>query len=61
MRTWTGNEVLELGQPPGKDENQSVKRFIECITAWGRELKVYQINKSIERREEAQYRCCVKR
>ena len=35
MRTWTGNEVLELGQPPGKEENQSVKRLIKGIHSLG--------------------------
>lgn len=47
MRTWTGNEVLELGQPQCKEEKQLV-RFIEDIGILGEiaeSIRVNPINK----------------
>lgn len=60
MRTWTGNEVLELGQPQWKKENQPVRDSLRASKAWERELKAYQINKRKcreERRGPAQMLC----
>lgn len=47
MRTWTGNEVLELGQPQCKEEKQRV-RFIEDVGILGEiaeSIRVNPINK----------------
>lgn len=36
MRTWTGNEVLELVQLQGKEEKQLVRGLLRALAAWER-------------------------